>query len=235
MDENEKHVLEFARIPFDMDEFFGGQEKLRCATVLITSQQAITIPNIEDWKGFHTSTQEWILKVIYNMKKNSPSELRELNRKSIRMHLIASKEYKLIKIKFPSEITEEQVKLLQAYQKTYGNIVKRISEKYVRSSKYNSPVVLIDGEGGKDNYCHSFKEAVKHAQNLPKVETQDTPDEIILGQVISSDGLTLRHSSELKSLELFNDKALNNGVTTADCNSFGGYIKSLWKKMIGGR
>jgi len=59
--------------------------------------------------------------------------------------------------------------------------------------------------------------------------------EFIIGQVISPDGLTLCNSRELKSLESFNDEALNKGVTTADCNSFGGYIKSLLKKMIGGR
>lgn len=228
MDIYDEHVLKFARISFDFEEFFKGQEEQRSATVLITSQQAITIPNIDDWEGDHVTTQDCILNVIYNKTENGPIELLELKRKSIRMRLIGSEDgAKLIQIEFPSKITEEQVKLLQAYKNTYGDIIEKIKEEYIGNGIGSSLQVCI--KVGDDDYssCQSFRDVVEYAKNLPRVESQNTPEETIIGQVISSDGLTLCNSSELQSLSGVSGKALKNGVTPEDCRGAVGEIKGL--------
>lgn len=228
MDVYEEHVRKSAGKTFDFEEFFKGQEEQRSATVLITSQQAITIPNIDDWEGDHVTTQDCILNVIYNNTDNGPRELLQLKRKSIRMRLIGSEDgAKLIQIDFPSEITEEQVKLLQAYQNTYGDIIEKIRSEYINNGRGSSLQVCI--KVGDDDYssCQSFRDVVEYAKNLPRVESQNTPEETIIGQVISSDGLTLCNSSELQSLGGVSDTALDNGVTPEECTVAVGKITGL--------
>jgi len=60
---------------------------------------------------------------------------------------------KFIIINFPRRITKAQLNLLQAYQNTYGDIVERISVKYVQETNDN-PIVMFGDYG---DYCHSFK------------------------------------------------------------------------------
>ena len=225
MDIYDEHVLKFARISFDFEEFFKGQEEQRSATVLITSQQAITIPNIENWEGDHVTTQDCILNVIYNNTENGPIELLQLKRKSIRMRLIGSEDgVKLIQIDFPSEITEEQGKLLQAYQNTYGDIIEKIRSEYINNGRGSSLQVCIKVGDDDYIYCQSFRDVVEYAKNLPRVETQNTPEETIIGQVISTDGLTLCNSSEIQSLGKVIDPTLDRGVTPVECRCAWGHI-----------
>jgi len=96
MDIYDEHVRKSAGKTFDFEEFFSssctldddskGKSKIlldesqqaiiipnledykdkRGATVLITSQQVITIPNIDSGIGGHERTQECIVNVIFN-------------------------------------------------------------------------------------------------------------------------------------------------------------------------
>lgn len=229
--------------PFDLEKFFNHvfsedeEETDYGASVIITPNQVITIPNIENYRGYHIYTVEPVVAEIYELPEeltfSNESEL--LVEKNIQMRLINEWEEKKIVIFFPKKITQGHIDLLRAYQNTYGEIVKEISIRYENEGKYRSPIVLCAHSSGDDAYRHSFEKAIEYAQTLPRVEEQEPLQEFILGQVISPDGLTLCNSRELKSLNSLNDEALNKGVTTADCNSFWGNIKSWWKKIRGDR
>ena len=151
------------------------------------------------------------------------------------MRLISENGQKRIIIYFPDKITAEQVNLLQAYQNTYGKIVEGFSEEYVQMYKGDLPIVLFQDGNGDDNNSHSFDEAVKHAQTLPITEKQDTPDEIIIGQVISQDGSNLCNCSVQQSLKSFAEKALDGGVSLESCKGFWRYIKERWNEKRAGR
>lgn len=242
MNDHREHVYREAGKIFDYEIFFSypyRQEDYNVvwnATVLITSKQAITIPNIDDYKGTHDSTQRAIIDAIYNKPKSgywSSAEYAKLQNKAIRMRLISKNGLKLIVIYFPRKITKKQLNLLQAYQNTYGDIVGRLSEKFDKNMG-DLPIVVFRDCDGDDNRCHSFENAVEFAKTLPKVKTQDTPDEIIIGQVISPYGQIL-HNRRTKSLESLKEEALDNGVTSEDCNSFLEKVKNLWQMIRGGR
>lgn len=236
MNNDKEHVYREAGKTFDFNEFFSrdrrsaGIDEQYGATVLITSHQAITIPNIWDYTGPHDSTQQKIVEVIYNLPNQSKSETEKLVKQVIRMRLISENRQKKIIIEFPDKITEEQVNLLQAYQNTYGKIVEGVSKEYVQRYKNDSPIVLSKDVKGGEIYTHSFENAIEYAQSLSKTEQQDTPDEIIIGQVISQDGSNLCNSSVQKSLKSFAGSALNRGVSLEDCKGFLGYIKERWKE-----
>ena len=254
MDKKEEHVYKSAGETFDFEDFFSSSSTLyddlkekplldesqqaiiipnledysdkKGATVLITSQQVITIPNIDSGIGEHERTQECIINVIFNKTENG-YECCELREKAIRMSLGIIQGLKFIIINFPRSITKGQLNLLQAYQNTYGDIVERISRKYVQETNDN-PIVLF---GDYDIYCHSFEKAIEYAQTLPIVEEQELLTEYIIGQVISPEGSTLCNSNELKLLVTLNEEALAKGVTQEDCKGFWGYIRGLFQKI----
>lgn len=241
MNNDKEHVYREAGKTFDFKDFFSrarrsaGIDEQYGATVLITSHQAITIPNIWDYTGPHDSTQQKIVEVIYNLQNPSKSDTERLRNQAIQMRLISENGQKKILIHFPDQITEEQVNLLQAYQNTYGRTVEFFSKEYVEMYKDDLPIVLFRDANGDDNNSHSFENAIEYAQSLSKAEQQDTPDEIIIGQVISSDGSNLCNSSIQKSLKSFVGSALNRGVSLEDCKGFLGHIKERWKNNRGGR
>lgn len=223
---------------FDLEEFFNysslkKNETGYGASVTITSDQVITILNVKNGRAPHEFTQAIIAMEIHNLQ--SSKEAQCLRQKNIEMRLTNEFGEKAIFIFFPDEITEEQIELLRAYQNTYGEIVKKISIQYKPEAEDNLGIVYFKGHDGDDKHSHSFDEAVKYAESLPRVEKQDYPIEFILGQVIAPDGLTLCNSSALKSLGRFNEEALVKGVTPEDCEGFWGNIKSWWKKMRGDR
>lgn len=228
--------------PFDLEDFFnhfykGNEEEPDYgASVIITSNQVISIPNMDEYSGFHFWTQQAVVEEIYDLpdELTASDKSRALVNKNIRIDLTNERGIKQIVVWFPEEITKGHVDLLQAYQKTYGDIVEKISIEYSKGRE-NFQIVVFDDGSDSDNRSHSFENAIAYAKTLPIVEEQEPLTEFIIGQVIPPEGGKLRDSSKLKSLKSFNDEALNRGVTTADCNSFGGYIKSLLKKMIGGR
>ena len=228
--------------PFDLEDFFnysykGNEEEPDYgASVIITSNQVISIPNIDGYSGFHFWTQQAAIEEIYDLpdELTASDESCALVKKNIRINLTNERGIKHMLVFFPNEITKGHLDLLNAYQSTYGDIVERISIEYSKGRE-NSQIVVFDDGSDSDNRSHSFEEAVKYAQTLPIVEEQDLPTEFILGQVISPDGGKLRDSSKLKSLKSFNDEALSKGVTTVDCNSFCGNIINWLKNMIGGR
>ena len=223
---------------FDFEEFFNysalaKNETGYGASVTITSEQVITVLNVKNGRAPHEFTQDIIAMEIHNLQ--SSKEAQSLRKKNIEMRLTNEFGEKAIFIFFPDEITEEQIELLRAYQNTYGEIVKEISIQYEEEDKNHSPMVFFKNPDGGDNHSHSFEEAIKHAQSLPRVEKQYYPIEFILGQVLTPDELTLCNSSALKSLWGLNVEALVKGVTTEDCEGFLGNIKSWWKKMRGDR
>ena len=185
-----KYVYETAG-KFKFKKFFSySGTKDNGASVIITPCQVLITPNIYDYKGQHVSTQWTMIEAIYSQSAPNTCELFELTKKAIRMDLVSEGDRKFIMIHFPDEITKEQIDLLQALQNSYGKIVERISRKYVSRFPNNDPLVLCDN-GINDIYSHSFEEALDYARNsIPKKEI-DTPDENIIGSVISPDGLTL--------------------------------------------
>ena len=231
MDNDKEHVYREAGKTFDFKEFFSRARRSAWvdeqygATVLITSHQAITIPNIWDYTGLHESTQQKIVEVIYNLQNQSKSETERLINQAIQMRLISENGQKKIMIDFPDKITAEQLNLLQAYQNTYGKIVEGFSREYVQMYKGDLPIVLFQDGNGNDNNSHSFEEAVKYAKTLPIIEEQDTPDEIIIGQVISQDASNLCNCSVQQSLKSFAENALDRGVSLESCKGFWRYIK----------
>lgn len=236
MDNDREHVYREAGKIFDFTEFFSkdrrsaGIDEQYGATVLITSHQAITIPNIWDYTGPHELTQQRIVEVIYNLQNQSKSETERLIKQAIRMRLISENGQKRIIIEFPDRTTEEQVNLLQAYQNIYGEIVEGVSKDYVQRYKNDSPIVLYKDDKKREIYTHSFENAIEYAQSLSKVEQQDTPDEIIIGQVISADVLNLCNCSVRESLKSFAGNALRRGVSLEDCKGFWEYIKERWNE-----
>ena len=223
---------------FDFEKFFNYSDLAKNetgygASVTITSDQVITVLNVKNGRAPHEFTQDIIAMEIHNLQ--SSKEAQSLRKKNIEMRLTNEFGEKAIFIFFSDEITEEQIELLRAYQNTYGEIVKKISIQYEEEDEKHSPIVFFKNPDSGDNSSHSFEEAIKYAQSLPRVEKQDYPIEFILGQVLSPDGLTLCNSSALKSLGRFNEEALVKGVTPEDCEGFWGNIKSWWKKMRGDR
>lgn len=223
---------------FDFEKFFNYSDLAKNetgygASVTITSDQVITVLNVKNGRAPHEFTQDIIAMEIHNLQ--SSKEAQSLRKKNIEMRLTNEFGEKAIFIFFPDEITEEQIELLRAYQNTYGEIVKEISIRYKTEVEDNLGIVYFRGRDGDDNHSHSLEEVVKYAESLPRVKKQEYPIEFILGEVLSSDGLTLCESSKLKSLESSKDEALKNGVTSADCNSFWGYIRGLFPKMRSGR
>ena len=238
--ENREHVYREARKPFDFNRFFSRKSNKVFdqygATVLITSHQAITIPNVDEYTGLHEKTQEKIVEVIYDLKNQSTSARKRLIEQAIRMRLINESGEKMIAIEFPDRITLEQVSLLKAYQDEYGLLVERFSLEYVDGNNVNLPMVVFQDGNGDDNNSHSFSEAVKYAQTLPRTEKQDTPDEIIIGQVISQNGSNLCKCSVQESLRSFVKKALvDRGVSLEGCQSFWTYIKEKLNEKRGAR
>lgn len=223
---------------FDFEGFFSynglkKSEQGYGASVTITSDQVITVLNVKDGRLPHEFTQATIAAEIHNFPEELTlsKKIEILRKKNIEMRLVNEFGRKAIFIFFPDEITEEQIDLLEAYQNTYGEIIKQISIRYEDEEEDNKPIVFFKDKDNNDNYSHSFENAIKHAESLPRVEKQEYPIEFILGEVLSSDGLILCNSSELKSLRGFNEKALVNGVTTEDCKGFVEHIKSWWKNM----
>ena len=229
-----KYVWDMAG-KFKFKKFFSySGTKDNGASVIITSRQVLITPNIYNYKGTHPYTQLTMIKAIYSQSDEDIVEQFRLTNQAIRMDLISEGNRKRIMIHFPEEITKEQTDLLQAFQNTYGKIVERISQRYVSKSPDNDPIVLYDN-GGSDRYSHSFQDALKYAQNsIPKKEI-DTPDENIIGQVMSYDELILCDSSELKKLGELKETALEDGVTLEDCRSFWGHIRGLFPKTRSGR
>ena len=223
---------------FDLEEFFNysSLEKNETgygASMTITSDQVITILNVKNGRAPHEFTQAIIAMEIHNLQ--SSKEAQCLRQKNIEMRLTNEFGEKAIFIFFPDEITEEQIELLRAYQNTYGEIVKKISIQYEEEDEKHSPIVFFKNPDSGDNSSHSFEEAIKYAQSLPRVEKQDYPIEFILGQVLSPDGLTLCNSSALKSLGRFNEEALVKGVTPEDCEGFWGKVMQFLNRGKEGR
>lgn len=176
---------------FKFKKFFAySGNKDNGASVVITSRQVLITPNIYNYEGYHVATQATMIEAIYNQICSNDCELYRFRTEAIRMDLVSERNGKFIMIHFPQEITQEQIDLLQAFQNTYGKIVERISRRYVSKFPNNDPIVLC-AYGGGDYYSHSFEDALKYARNsIPKKEI-DTPEENIIGRVISPDGLTL--------------------------------------------
>lgn len=199
--------------PFSLQNFFSySSHTNHCASVVITSKQALTIPNIFNYAGPHPLTQQLMIQKIYNLpdtsiNSNSNAQCKRLLNSAIRMDLINDPLLKLIVIHLPDKISKGQIDLLNAYQNTYGEIVECISKNYNQESEQNAPIVFFTKDG-KDCFCHSFEEAVKHAQTLPKVEKIDTPDEIILGSILSQDKSVLSLPDSLISLKVHLQQAL---------------------------
>lgn len=221
MREYREEVRSGLRKPFDLEEFFNHfysekdeEERPYGASVMITSNQIIAIPNVNNYAGLHRWTLSIIAAEIYSLPDEitNADESCSLADQNICMHLVNEKGTKQIQVFFPSEITKGHLDLLRAYEKTYGEIIKKISKKYENEGEYNSPIVLCEDANDKDDvWSHSFNGAIKYAETLPKVEKIDTPDEIIIGQVLSSDGQTLQHCGSLSVLQALVEDFLNNG------------------------
>lgn len=208
--------------PFDLEEFFDHshsdkdeEERPYSASVIITSNQIIAIPNVNNYAGPHRWTQNIIAAEIYGLPDELAGsyESKRLADKNIRMDLINERGIKRIEVNFPDKITKGLLDLLRAYQNTYGEIVKEISIRYENEGEYNSPIVLCaDANNQEDVWSKSFDGAIKYAESLPKVEKIDTPDEIIIGQVLSSDGQTLQHCGLSIALRNLVNKLLESGA-----------------------
>lgn len=208
--------------PFDLEEFFNHfysekdkEERPYGASVMITEKQIIAIPNVNNYAGPHRWTQNIIAAEIYGLpdELTNSDESCTLADKNICMHLGNEKGIKQIQVFFPAEITKGHLDLLRAYEKTYGEIVKKISIQYEKEGEYNSQIVLCkDADDMDDVWSHSFEGAIKYAESIPKVEKIDTPDEIIIGQVLSSDGQTLHHCGLSINLEQLAKNLLDSGV-----------------------
>lgn len=211
--------------PFDLEGFFNHfysekdeEERPYGASVMITSNQIIAIPNVNNYAGPHRWTLNMIAAEIYGLPDEiiNADESCRLADQNICMHLGNEKGTKQIQVFFPSEITKGHLDLLRAYEKTYGKIIKKISIKYENEGEYNSPIVLCEDANDKDDvWSHSFNGAINYAENLPKVEKIDTPDEIIMGQVLSSDGQTLQHCGSSSVLQALVEDFLNRGGVLA--------------------
>lgn len=210
-----KYVWDMAG-KFKFKKFFSySGTKDNGASVIITSRQVLITPNIYNYKGTHPYTQLTMIKAIYSQSDQDIVEQFRLTNQAIRMDLVSEGNRKFIMIHFPSEITKEQTDLLQAFQNTYGKIVERISQRYVSKFPDNDPIVLYDN-GGSDGYSHSFEDALKYAQNSITKKEIDTPDENIIGSVISPDGLTLCNGKYPITLKELTGSILENRSITIE-------------------
>ena len=210
-----RYVYDTAR-KFRYKKFFAYSGlKSNGASVVITPRQVLTTPNIYDYEGEHFYTQHTMISAIYNQLEIDISELYRLREQAIRMDLISEGKQKRIIIHFPKEITREQINLLQAYQNTYGKIVEKISRKFVSKHKDNDPIVMYDN-GSIDSYSHSFEKALEYARKSLEVKEIDTPDENIIGSVISQDGLTLCNEESPITLRELTGRILEKESITID-------------------
>ena len=230
--------------PFDFDNFFSNDELPNNpddqnfgAVVLITSNQVILISNVNGQWGFHDDTLETIATVIYNLpeESNLTQESKAFVKKNITIRLANGYGDKSIHVNLPNEITQGHIDLLKAFQNTYGSIVERLSKENIERPNYHTEPLVVCTKEISYIHTHSFERTIEIAESLPIVEDQDPQMEFILGQVLSNDGLTLRDAKEVYSLEKSYDKALEEGVTSDECNGALGFIKGLLNKLRGDR
>ena len=210
---------------FDYEAYFSHSGNgYHSASTLITPSQVVTIPNIENYTGDHIPTWENALQAIYDLpykRKNveTVNKYELAMDQSIRFRLLNQFSSKIIWIIFPNQITQTQLDLLQAYQNTYGDIVKKFSIPYSENNGSGEQIVGFKTQDQTLVLCHSFEEAVKYAKTLPILEKPSIEDKFIIGSILSPDKSTLYSPDLPISLSLDVKRALNNGATLDDCNS----------------
>lgn len=171
---------------FSYEDFLGGEYEDCGATVIITSNQSVTIMNDKDGKGGHDEALYRICQAIHDLpdySEENDKQYWDLLNEMIRIKILTkgkSIASTILYITFPRYITQGMLEQLKAYNKKVGDEINNASR------EMKSKIIGWDGNKSWDDYrkTDNFDDVIAYAEQLPICNNINGREEFIVGDTI---------------------------------------------------